>query len=163
MRTQEKKVGINTLITNKLVLEALKYNLIKEFKDLDEIKSEIRFNNNTRFDFLALKKNIKTFIEVKNVTLKRKPKTAEFPDTVTSRGAKHIQELLRASKKGYKIYLFFLIQREDCEKFTLAKDIDPTYYKLLTNAVNKKLKIICYDCKFLTKGIKLNRQIKLEI
>ena len=95
-------------------------------------------------------------------SISRKKGVAEFPDAVTSRGLKHINELLKANKKGFEIYLFYVIQRDDCKKFDLAKDIDPDYCELLLKAVKKKLNILCYDCKFSTKGIKLNRKIKLN-
>ena len=123
------KVGINTHLTNKIVLHALKNNLIKEFKNLLEIKPEMKFGSNTRFDFLVVNKDIRAFIEVKNVTLSREKK-AEFPDAVTSRGLKHIKELLKAYKKGYKIFILYLVQREDCETFSIANDIDADYGKL---------------------------------
>ena len=157
------KVGVNTHLTNKIVLDALKNNLIKEFDKNITIKPEVKFGDNTRFDFLITKKNYKAFVEVKNVTLMRKPKIAEFPDAITSRGAKHIEELIKASKKGYEIYIAFIIQREDCNEFTIASDIDPEYSKLLSKAVKKKLNILCYDCKFSSKGIKLNKKIKFKI
>ena len=160
---QKSKVGINTHLTNKIVFEALDKRAIKNFENLDKIQSEVKFGKNTRFDFLITEKYKKTFIEVKNVTLCREKKIAEFPDAITSRGSKHIQELLEANKKGYKIYLFFVIQRNDCNKFKLAKDIDPEYCELLLKAVKKNLKILCYDCKFSPKGIELNREIQLKI
>ena len=160
---QNSKVGINTHLTNKIVLDALKKKNIKIFKDLIEIQQEIKFNDNTRFDFLLIEKTKKTFIEVKNVTLSRKKGLAEFPDAITSRGLKHIKELLNARRKGYETYLLYLIQRDDCNKFKLARDIDPEYSKLLKKAVKKKLKILCYDCKFSSKGIKLNRKIQVLI
>ncbi len=155
------KVGVNTHLTNKIVFKALKNNCINEFKNLDLIKQEVKFNENTRFDFLISKGNKKIFIEVKNVTLSREKGMAEFPDAVTSRGQKHIKELIKASKKGFQIYLLYVIQRQDCKKFKLAKDIDPEYYNLVKKAVKKKLKLICYDCKFSSKGIKLNNKIKV--
>ena len=157
------KVGINTHLTNKIVLDALKKKNIKIFKNLIEIQQEVKFNDNTRFDFLLIEKTKKTFIEVKNVTLSRKKGLAEFPDAITSRGLKHIKELLNARRKGYETYLLYLIQRDDCNKFKLARDIDPEYSKLLKKAVKKKLKILCYDCKFSSKGIKLNRKIQVLI
>ena len=108
-------------------------------------------------------KTKKTFIEVKNVTLSRENNIAEFPDAVTSRGLKHVKELLKAKQKGFEIYLLFVIQRDDCSKFKLAKDIDPKYCELLTKAVKKKLNVLCYDCKFSSKGIELNRRIQIKI
>ena len=156
------KVGINTHLTNKIVLDAFKNNKIKNFNAL-EIKTEVKFGDNTRFDFLITESNSKKFIEVKNVTLSRTNKLAEFPDAITSRGAKHIDELIKAKNKGYDIYLMFVIQRDDCDRFSIAKDIDPKYADLLSDAIKKKLNILCYDCKFSPKGIKLNKQIKIKI
>ena len=134
------KVGINTHLTNKIVLDALKNNKIKNFK-AKEIKTEVKFGDNTRFDFLITDSNSKKFIEVKNVTLSRTNKLAEFPDAVTSRGAKHIDELIKAKIKGYDVYLVFVIQRNDCDKFSIARDIDPKYADLLSDAIKKKLNI----------------------
>ena len=163
IENDKSKVGVNTHSSNKIVHDALKNNLIDEFKNLLEIKPETKFGTNTRFDFLVLKKKDKSFIEVKNVTLCRKKEIAEFPDAVTSRGLKHINELIKASKKNYKIYILYLIQRDDCKSFTIAKDIDPNYANALTKAVKKKLNILCYDCKFSSKGIKLSNKIKFKI
>ena len=157
------KVGVNTHSTNKIVYHALKNNLIDEFDNISEIKPEIKFGLNTRFDFLVSNENYKAFIEVKNVTLSREKSIAEFPDAVTTRGLKHINELLKASKKNYKIFILYLIQRDDCKLFTIAKDIDPNYATTLEKAVKNKLKILCYDCKFSSKGIKLNNKIKLKL
>ena len=160
---QKAKVGINTHSTNKIVHHALKNNLIKELKNSIEIKPETKFGKNTRFDFLIINKDFKAFVEVKNVTLSRSKKKAEFPDAVTSRGLKHINELISAYKKGYKIFILYLVQREDCNSFSIAKDIDADYEKALVKAVKNNLKILCYDCKFSSKGIKLNKKIKINI
>ena len=157
------KVGVNTHLTNKIVNHALQNNLIKYFSKKVVIKKEQTFGLNSRFDFYLEDKNIKSFLEVKNVTLKRKNKTAEFPDAITARGTKHLNELINATKKGYKAYLLFVVQRDDCNKFTIAKDIDPEYSKTLIKAIKYNVKILCYDCKFSTKGIKLNNEIKFLI
>jgi len=160
---QKAKVGVNTHSTNKIVHHALKNNLIKELKNSLEIKPETKFGKNTRFDFLIINKDFKAFVEVKNVTLSRNNKKAEFPDTVTLRGLKHINELVNASKKGYKIFILYLVQREDCNSFSIAKDIDADYEKALVKAVKNNLNVLCYDCKFSSKGIKLNKKIKINI
>ena len=157
------KIGINTISSNKIVHHALRNNLIKEFKDIKQIKPETKFGTNSRFDFLILNNKDNVFLEVKNVTLSRKEGVAEFPDAVTTRGLKHINELIKANKKGYKIFILFLIQRDDCSSFSIANDIDPDYSKALSKAVKNKLNILCYDCKFSSKGIKLNNKIKLNI
>ncbi len=154
------KVGVNTHLTNKLFYEAIKKRGIFKLKKSDEVIKEKKFNSNTRFDFFIKKQNKGSFIEVKNVTLSRKNNIAEFPDAVTERGAKHLRELVKAKKKGFDIYLVFIIQREDCKIFKIADDIDKNYKKLLTFAQKNKLKIICYDCKFLPKGIIINNKLK---
>jgi len=74
-----------------------------------------------------------------------------------------LNELINATKKGYKAYLLFVIQRADCDKFEIAKDIDPEYSKTLIKAVKNNVKILCYDCKFSSKGIILNKKIKFHI
>ena len=160
---KKSKVGVNTHLTNKIVHHALKNNLIKEFDKKIEIKPETKFGTNTRFDFLITQKKFKAFIEVKNVTLSRIKNLAEFPDAITSRGLKHINELLKASNMGYKIFILYLIQRDDCKLFKIAGDVDPEYSNSLIKAVKKKLNILCYDCKFSSKGIKLNQKVKFKI
>ena len=153
------KVGINTHLTNKIFYEALSKGKVIKMRKNDILFKEKKFNKNTRFDFFIKSEAKGSFIEVKNVTLSRSNGLAEFPDAVTERGLKHINELLKARNRGFEIYLAFIIQREDCSKFKIAEDIDPKYKKLLTYAMKNKLKVICYDCKFLTKGIVINNKI----
>ena len=153
------KIGVNTHLTNKIFYESLLNGNIINLKKTDILFREKQFNKNTRFDFFIKQKNKGIFIEVKNVTLSRFKNIAEFPDAVTQRGLKHINELLVAKKKGFDVYLAFVIQREDCKKFKIAADIDPNYKKLLTVALKNNLKVICYDCKFLSKGIIINNKI----
>ena len=160
---KKSKVGVNTHLANKIVHHALENNLIKEFDKKIQVKPETKFGTNTRFDFLITQKKFKAFIEVKNVTLSRINNLAEFPDAVTSRGLKHINELLKASNMGYKIFILYLIQRNDCKLFKIAEDVDPEYANSLVKAVKKKLNILCYDCKFSSKGIKLNQKVKFKI
>ena len=160
---KKSKVGVNTHLTNKIVYHALENNLINEFDKKIQVKPETKFGTNTRFDFLITQKKFKAFIEVKNVTLSRIKNLAEFPDAITSRGLKHINELLKASNMGYKIFILYLIQRNDCKLFKIAEDVDPEYANSLVKAVKKKLNILCYDCKFSSKGIKLNQKVKFKI
>ena len=124
IKANKSLVGVNTHMANKIVAHGLKNNLIKELKDNNTIKPEVFFNKETRFDFLVEKNKQKIFIEVKNVTLFRDKKTAEFPDAITTRGSKHLLTLIDAIKKGYKTYLIFLVQIENIEKFKIARDID---------------------------------------
>ncbi len=157
------KICINTHVTNKIVQEAINKGSIKELKNFNIIRPEKKFGENTRFDFFLLNKvtNKKAFLEVKSVSLQRKSHHAEFPDSVTSRGKKHLENLVIANKQGYESYLFFLIQIEKCKSFAIASDIDPEYYKVFNNALKKNVNVICYDCKFTNKGIEINKKIDL--
>ncbi len=158
----KKKVGINTLLTNKIVLEALNLKKIKSMIKFNKIKSEAKFSDNTRFDFFLQNDKEKCFLEVKNVTLLRKEKIAEFPDAITSRGTKHLNELCNAIQKGYQSFILYLIQREDCDSFKIAKDIDEVYSNAFSKSIKTGVKILCYDCKLNDEEIKLNNQIYYE-
>ena len=159
---KNKKVGINTLLTNKIVLEALKHKKINSLNKFNHIKTESKFSDGTRFDFLLSNDKEKCFLEVKNVTLLRENKIAEFPDAITSRGTKHLNELCNAKKKGYQSYILYLIQRENCDSFKIAKDIDEEYKIAFSKALKSGVKILCYDCKLNSEEIKLNKQINYE-
>jgi len=159
---KKKKIGINTSLTNKIVLEALKNKKIKSLLKFHNIKPEVKYSNDTRFDFFLSSKKEKCFLEVKNVTLMRKDKIAEFPDAITSRGTKHLNKLSKAVNQGYQSYILYLIQREDCNIFKIAKDIDEEYKNAFTKALKNGVKILCYDCKLSNEEIKLNNQINYE-
>jgi sugar fermentation stimulation protein A len=162
IEVNKKLVGINTQSTNKIVLEALQQKKIKKFCKYNIIKSEVKFSDKTRFDFLISNNKEKCFVEVKNVTLVRENQIAEFPDSITSRGTKHLNELITAKKKGYQSYLLYLIQREDCNSFKIAKDIDEEYKIAYDKALINGVKILCYDCKLNNEEIKINNQIYYE-
>ncbi|MBU3733662.1 MAG: DNA/RNA nuclease SfsA, partial [Candidatus Fonsibacter sp.] len=117
----KQKVGVNTHLTNRIVEEALINKKIKELENFDQVQREVKFNSNTRFDFLVSNKKEQAFVEVKNVTLKRKNDCAEFPDAPTTRGQKHLLELISAKEKEYQAYLIFRIQREDGNFFKRSK------------------------------------------
>ena len=154
-------VGINTLLTNKLVFEALNLKKIKDLIKFDNIKTEAKFSNSTRFDFLISNSKEKCFLEVKNVTLQRNKKIAEFPDAITSRGTKHLTEHINVKKKGFQSCILYLIQRHDCKAFKIAEDIDINYKIAFDKAIKAGVKILCYDCKINDEEVKLNNQIEL--
>ena len=154
-------VGVNTHRANKIVNHALSNNLIKELKDNEKIKPEVFFTKETRFDFLIEKNNKKSFLEVKNVTLFRDKKTAEFPDAITSRGSKHLLTLINAIKKGYKSYLIFLVQIQNMENFKIAKDIDDDYYKNYLIARKAGVNFLAYRCNISSKKIFIEKKLKI--
>jgi len=161
IKVKKNLVGVNTHFANKIAQHGLSNNLISELKDNDSIRSEVFFNKKTRFDFLIEKNNQKIFVEVKNVTLFRNKKIAEFPDSITSRGSKHLKTLIDATKKGYKAYTLFLIQIEGIESFKIAKDIDKDYYKNYLLAKKAGVKFLAYRCKINSKEIKIEKKIKI--
>ena len=161
LKSKNNLIGINTHLANKLVLEGLKNNSFLEFKNLENIQPEIFYNKETRFDFLVSKKNKKSFIEVKNVTLIRDNKNSEFPDSITTRGSKHIKTLIEASKKGYQCYVLFLVQISNCKYFKIAKDIDKEYYENYKYAKKVGVNFIAYNCKIGSKEIKVDKKVKI--
>ena len=161
IKARKNLVGVNTHMANKIVNHGLKNNLIKELKNNDKIEAEVFFNKETRFDFLLEKKKQKSFLEVKNVTLFRDKKTAEFPDAITSRGSKHLITLIDAIKRGYKAYLIFLVQIQHMEKFKIARDIDYEYYKNYLKAKKAGVNFLAYRCKISSKEIFIDKKIKI--
>ena len=161
IKTRKNLVGVNTHMANKIAQHALKNNLINELKDSDVIKPEVFYNKETRFDFLLEKKNQKSFVEVKNVTLFRDKDTAEFPDAITERGSKHLLTLIDAIKKGYKSYLLFLVQIQNMKKFKIAKDIDVNYYKNYLLAKKAGVNFLAYRCKISEKEILVEKKLKI--
>ena len=161
LKSKNNLIGINTHLANKLVFEGLKNNSFLEFKNLENIQPEVFYNKDTRFDFLVSKKNKKSFIEVKNVTLIRDNKNSEFPDSITTRGSKHIKTLIEASKKGYQCYVLFLVQISNCKYFKIAKDIDKEYYENYLIAKKAGVNFLAYKCNISSKKIKIDKKIKI--
>ena len=146
IKVKKNLVGINTHFANKIVHHGLLNNLIDEFKNCINIKSEVFYDKETRFDFLVKKNNEKIFIEVKNVTLSRIDNLVEFPD---------------ASKKGFKTYVLFLIQRQEIDYFQIAKDIDKEYYNNYLLAKGSGVGFLAYRCKINFKEIIIEKKIKI--
>jgi sugar fermentation stimulation protein A len=161
IKSRNNLVGVNTHMANKIAHHGLKNNLIEELKNNENIKAEVFFNKETRFDFLIEKNNQKIFMEVKNVTLFRDKNTAEFPDAITSRGSKHLLTLIDAIRKGYKCYLLFLVQIENMEYFRIAKDIDSEYYKNYLIAKKAGVNFLAYRCKINSKEILIDKKLKI--
>ena len=161
IKVKNNLVGVNTHLANKIVYHGLTHNLIDEIKKFDYIKPEFFFNKETRFDFFVNKKNQKIFIEVKNVTLFRSDKIAEFPDAITSRGLKHLKTLIDAIKKGYKSYIVFLVQIQGMKYFKIANDIDNEYYQSYLIAKKSGVNFLAYRCKISPKEIRIEKKLKI--
>ena len=155
-------VGINTSLPNDIVYKAILDKKILQSLNFENLKKEVKYGKNSRIDILAessIDKN--TFIEIKSVTLSRKKNLAEFPDAITSRGSKHLIELSNKCIEGFNSYLVYLIQRKDVKNFSIAKDIDPEYYKNSLIAKNNGVKFIAFICDVNFDGIEIIEEIKI--
>ena len=161
IKVKKNLVGINTHFANKIARHGLTNNLITEVSNNDTIKSEVFFDKETRFDFLVEKNNQKIFVEVKNVTLFRDEKIAEFPDSITTRGSKHLKTLITAINKGYKSYLLFLVQIQSVENFKIAEDIDAEYYTNYLLAKKAGVNFLAYRCSISDKRIYIEKKLKI--
>jgi sugar fermentation stimulation protein A len=160
IKLKSKHVGVNTHRTNRIVEKALNEKVFTFIKNIKEIRREVKYGENSKIDFLVTTSKEQAYIEVKNVTLARNKSVAEFPDAVTARGTKHLIELGKLKKKGIRSIMLYIVQRDDCESFQLAKDIDPTYAENLDKAMKRGVEVFCYDCKFSSKDILINQEIK---
>jgi sugar fermentation stimulation protein A len=98
---------------------------------------------------------------VKNVHLMRQRGLAEFPDSVTARGAKHLAEMSKMVALGHRAVMLYIVQREDCRRFAVAGDIDPAYASALNDAQFQGVEAICYDCRMGVEEISLNRSLPI--
>jgi len=154
-------VGINTLIPNILVFDALKANEIEKLAGYTSIRREVKFGD-SRFDIYAENDHEQCFIEVKNVTMKD-GRYACFPDAQTTRGKKHLETLMDVKKQGMRAVMIYVIQRKDVEIFTPARDIDPEYSKTLVKAFNSGVEIIPLLANVSPTQIELVHEIDFEL
>ncbi|MEJ2691162.1 MAG: DNA/RNA nuclease SfsA, partial [Deltaproteobacteria bacterium] len=126
VKPRECWVGINTSRTNDLVEEAVREGLIRELRHCEKLQREVHSSPETRLDFHFIEEGRQVFMEAKNCTLAENG-NALFPDAVTSRGTKHLRELVSLRHQGARSIIFYLVQRMDVERFMAAANIDPTY------------------------------------
>ena len=156
-------VGINTSLPNKIVQESIETGVVPELEGYDTLRREVKYGKNSRIDIL-LEDEAKPdcYVEIKNVTLRRS-KLAEFPDAVTARGTKHLGELANQVAAGDRAVMYYLTQREDCDTFTVADDIDPTYAEALETAMAAGVEVICYKCKLTPREITVASPLKISL
>lgn len=155
-------IGVNTSLTNTLAINAIKDGTVAELQGYDEIKPEAKIGN-SRIDILLTKKNSQEqcFVEVKNVTLIDDEDHCLFPDAVTERGQKHLNELLELKKKGIRAVMLFIVQREDCNSFKIDNSIDQTYTDLLKKVMHAGVEVLVYQCKLTPEEIIVQKRLKL--
>ncbi|MCC0016947.1 MAG: DNA/RNA nuclease SfsA [Rhodobiaceae bacterium] len=150
------RVGINTAHPNRIVEEALDAGAIGELAGYARRRREVRYGTNSRIDIL-LEDDARPpcYVEIKNVHLVRQAGLAEFPDSVTKRGAKHLTELAAVARSGARAVMLYLVQRGDCDCFSLADDIDPAYAQAFREARSHGVEALCYDCAVEPEAIRL--------
>lgn len=156
-------IGINTQVPNKLVKLAVEKGLIKELCGYDRVTAEVKTSSHTRLDLLLENKaEEKCYVEIKNCTLVEEG-IAMFPDAVTTRGQKHLEELEHLVSCGHRGVIFFLIQRMDAKEFRPADRIDRTYGEKLRKAVKNRVEIITRDTIMNTGMIKIGKAVPVHL
>ncbi|MFK7881005.1 DNA/RNA nuclease SfsA [Roseobacter sp.] len=156
--------GVDTAVPNRALKSALNSRAIAPFSAYDRIRPEVKYGQNSRIDFLLQADGLlDVYMEVKSVTLSRQPGLAEFPDSVTARGAKHLGELAHMVAAGHRAVMFYLVQRTDCTCFGLATDIDPTYATAYRAAREAGVETFCYRADISTKGVMVADTLEISI
>ena len=149
-------VGVNTQQPNTLVAEALKEGLIPELRHYTSVRQEVKYGARSRVDFLLESPSRRPCcLEVKNVHLMRKPRVAEFPDCVTDRGAKHMEELAAAIGSGARAVVLFVIQIASADRFAVARDIDPAFAAAFHVARGQVVQMLAWRCNVNLNGIEI--------
>ncbi len=157
-------VGVNTLVPNRLVKTSIEHNLVPELLDYQDIRPEVQTSKGSRLDLLLTKSHgAKCFVEIKNCTLVNQG-VACFPDAVTQRGRKHLDELQRLVAEGNRCVMFFCVQRMDAECFRPADQIDSAYAEALRRAhLQGGVEVLVYDVWMDLERIVLNRKISFKL
>ena len=155
-------VVVDTAAANKVVGEALQAGQIGPFSEYSVVRAEVKYGENSRIDFLLQGDGLPDcYVEVKSVTLSREVGLAEFPDSVTKRGAKHLRELSAMVAEGHRAVMLYLVQRGDCTRFALAADIDPEYAAEVAVAGDAGVEMLCFATKPSQRGINLVEELPI--
>ena len=153
-------IGVNTSHPNKLVAEALEHGRIIGLEGYPRLRREVRYGGASRVDFLLEGDGRPAcFLEVKNVHMMRQPGRAEFPDAVTERGARHLDELAREARAGARSVLLFLVQIGSAGSVALARDIDPAYGEAFDRARAAGVEVMALRCRISTDGIEVESAV----
>ncbi len=150
----------NTGVANKIAIEAIENGIIKELQGYSSLKPEQKYGQNSRIDILLENENEneKCYVEVKSVSLRIDDYLA-FPDAVTSRGTKHLNELYEMTLQGHRAVMLYIIQRTDDLPFRLAKEIDKKYFEAFNEVTNKGVEVLIYQSSIDFENIKINKKV----
>ena len=146
--------GVDTSVPNRALRAALEAGEIAELAAYQTVRAEVKYGQNSRIDFLLTQPGLSdAYVEVKSVTLSRQPGLAEFPDSVTARGTKHLGELSAMVAQGHRAIMLYLVQRTDCDRFSLAADIDPAYAAAFDAARAQGVERLVYNSRISPEGV----------
>jgi sugar fermentation stimulation protein A len=163
IQTKDSMIGVNTMIPNRLVKASIESGLVSELKEYTKVTAEVKTSDHNRLDLLLENETGRAcYLEIKNCTLVEKG-VAMFPDAITTRGQKHLDELVRLKRQGHRAVIFYLIQRMDARIFTPAAMIDRVYAQKLKHAVESGVEIMTRDTFIDTKVIRLRQSIPVRL
>lgn len=156
-------VGINTGLPNRIAEEAILSGLIPELSGYRNLKREQKYGQNSRIDILLDEGDAPpAYVEVKNVHFMREKGLAEFPDTATLRGTKHLEELINVVSTGHQAVMLFIIQRNDCDKFSICADLDPVFALSFERARSFGVEAWAVRCQITVTGIHAAALVPIE-
>ncbi len=154
-------IGIDTGHPNRLIAEAISAGYFAEFAGYPNLKREVKYGERSRVDMLLSGGDLPLcYVEVKNVHLMREPGLAEFPDCVTARGARHLEELASMVAQGHRACMVYLIQMA-ADAFSFARDLDPAYARGFAAARASGVEAIAVTCRVTLEGIELDRRVDI--
>lgn len=163
VKADDTLVGVNTGLPNKIAEEAILSSLIPDLTGYASLRREQKYGRNSRIDILLDEgERPRAYVEVKNVHFIRQPGLAEFPDTVTARGAKHLDELADMVAAGHRGVMLFIIQRSDCDKFSISGDLDPVYARAFERARAYGVEAWAVRCHITEKSIDAAGLVPIE-
>ncbi len=152
--------GVDTSVPNRALKAALIAGEIPELAAYGTVQPEVKYGEKSRIDFLLSQAGLPDcYVEVKSVTLSRQRGLAEFPDSVTARGTKHLNELTKMTAQGHRAVMLYLVQRTDCARFALAQDIDPDYAAAFETAHKAGVERLIYDTRISPQGIGIGHSL----
>lgn len=155
---------VDTSLANRVVREALVSRSIAPLSGYETVRPEVKYGKSSRIDFLLTQPGLPdAYVEVKSVTLCRTGDLAEFPDSVTARGTKHLNELADMAQAGHRAVMLYLVQRTDCHRFGLAQDIDPAYAASFHAAQSRGIDTLCWRTHISEQGIELGPPVDMVI
>lgn len=154
--------GVDTSVPNRALRAALQARTVGPLAAYGTVRPEVKYGENSRIDFLLREPGLRdAYVEVKSVTLCRQPGLAEFPDSVTKRGTKHLGELAAMAQDGHRAVMLYLVQRTDCDRFDLARDIDPAYAAGFDAARAHGVETLCYGTVISPGGVDLDGPLRI--